>query len=188
MMITNPRLFVLQIRNNHVLIEIEFLFFPSIVHTALLSCLSQFNHDCYFSSIHPLAGSNYVRLLLDLPKFPISSQLVSSVIQDGPHFAVDSYLSREKFHHTRHVFFCLLLPLSRSFIRKRKSSDEPIVFVCVCAFSKKASLWKHIYIYRIPFTSSFSSIYCMCMFPVFSLPGRVREKKEKEIVPPRQKP
>ena len=181
MMITNPRLFVLQIRNNHVLIEIEFLFFPSIVHTALLSCLSQFNHDCYFSSIHPLAGSNYVRLLLDLPKFPISSQLVSSVIQDGPHFAVDSYLSREKFHHTRHVFFCLLLPLSRSFIRKRKSSDEPIVFVCVCVRFRRRPRFENIYIYiespsLLPFLLY---IVCAC-FRSFPCPaGYVRKKKKK---------
>ena len=147
MMITNPRLFVLQIRNNHVLIEIEFLFFPSIVHTALLSCLSQFNHDCYFSSIHPLAGSNYVRLLLDLPKFPISSQLVSSVIQDGPTLP-SIHIYRERSSITHDTYFFLFTSSSfQVFHTKKKIERWAHRFcVCVCVFEEGLALKTYIYI------------------------------------------
>ena len=181
MMITNPRLFVLQIRNNHVLIEIEFLFFPSIVHTALLSCLSQFNHDCYFSSIHPLAGSNYVRLLLDLPKFPISSQLVSSVIQDGPTLpSIHIYRERSSITHATYFFFVYFFLFPGLSYEKENRAMSPS-FLCVCVRFRRRPRFENIYIYiespsLLPFLLY---IVCAC-FRSFPCPaGYVRKKKKK---------
>ena len=180
MMITNPRLFVLQIRNNHVLIEIEFLFFPSIVHTALLSCLSQFNHDCYFSSIHPLAGSNYVRLLLDLPKFPISSQLVSSVIQDGPTLpSIHIYRERSSITHDTYFFVYFFLFPGLSYEKENRAMSPS--FLCVCVRFRRRPRFENIYIYiespsLLPFLLY---IVCAC-FRSFPCPaGYVRKKKKK---------